>query len=69
MANIHGADAQHAADPQHIRSPGADGSPGERDANCTQPSPTEPDWLGGSAADDPEERGRLLRELVLRALI
>jgi hypothetical protein len=69
VASIHCADAPYAADLQHRHSPGPDGLPGARDADCAQPSPTEPDWFGGIAADDPDERGRLLRELVLRALI
>jgi hypothetical protein len=40
-----------------------------REATRPAPSFIEQDWLGNRAGHDPDERRRLLRELVLRALV
>jgi hypothetical protein len=37
--------------------------------DCQQPGAADHDWLGGLATDDDDERRRLVRELVMRALV
>jgi hypothetical protein len=49
----------------------ADGArrPVEPPPDCQQPGAADHDWLGGLATDDDDERRRLVRELVMRALV
>jgi hypothetical protein len=42
---------------------------GEPLTDGVQPGVPDQDWLDGLATDDDDERRRLLRELVLRALV
>jgi hypothetical protein len=42
---------------------------GEPLADREQPGVHDQDWLDGLGADDDDERRRLLRELVMRALV
>jgi hypothetical protein len=67
VANPCGDDTKRTADAQRFRSPGPDRSADVREARSPPPSFIEQDWLGTRA--DPDERRRLLRELVLRALV